>query len=216
MANTRSIAARYRPFGLESSDYRPRDRGWGATWTSMSRSKSSLAAGRPLARAVEPVQRSSGSQVSYSRRQCCGRLRSVAPAGPVTIPGSGGVSRKRLAATADAPPSSGCCHGTSCLPLPPRGTRRRSLWPVLRQPYMLTARSRRQFRDVLPGDPHLRPRRCRRLQDPAGRGRGGACRRHGPDWAGCPLRSYETIVKYISTTRTETGRRVTWPCGRVV
>jgi len=29
------------------------------------------------------------------------------------------------------------------------------------------------------------------------------------NWAGCPLRSYETIVKYISTTRTETGLRVT-------
>jgi len=29
------------------------------------------------------------------------------------------------------------------------------------------------------------------------------------NWAGCPLRSYETIVKYIGTTRTETGLRVT-------
>ena len=29
------------------------------------------------------------------------------------------------------------------------------------------------------------------------------------NWAGCPLRSYETIVNYISTTRTETGLRVT-------
>jgi hypothetical protein len=29
------------------------------------------------------------------------------------------------------------------------------------------------------------------------------------NWAGCPLRTYETILKYISTTRTETGLRVT-------
>jgi hypothetical protein len=29
------------------------------------------------------------------------------------------------------------------------------------------------------------------------------------NWKGCPLRSYETIVNYISTTRTETGLRVT-------
>ena len=29
------------------------------------------------------------------------------------------------------------------------------------------------------------------------------------NWSGCPLRSYETIVKYIRTTRTETGLRVT-------
>jgi hypothetical protein len=29
------------------------------------------------------------------------------------------------------------------------------------------------------------------------------------NWAGCPLRSYETIVTYIGTTRTETGLRVT-------
>ncbi len=29
------------------------------------------------------------------------------------------------------------------------------------------------------------------------------------NWAGCPLRSYETILKYIRTTRTETGLRVT-------
>jgi len=29
------------------------------------------------------------------------------------------------------------------------------------------------------------------------------------NWAGCPLRSYETIVQYIRTTRTETGLRVT-------
>jgi hypothetical protein len=29
------------------------------------------------------------------------------------------------------------------------------------------------------------------------------------NWAGCPLRSYETIVNYIGTTRTETGLRVT-------
>lgn len=28
------------------------------------------------------------------------------------------------------------------------------------------------------------------------------------NWAGCPLRSYEIIVNYISTTRTETGLRV--------
>lgn len=29
------------------------------------------------------------------------------------------------------------------------------------------------------------------------------------NWAGCPLRSYETMLNYISTTRTETGLRVT-------
>lgn len=29
------------------------------------------------------------------------------------------------------------------------------------------------------------------------------------NWAGCPLRSYETILNYIGTTRTETGLRVT-------
>jgi hypothetical protein len=29
------------------------------------------------------------------------------------------------------------------------------------------------------------------------------------NWAGCPLRSYETVVNYISTTKTETGLRVT-------
>jgi hypothetical protein len=29
------------------------------------------------------------------------------------------------------------------------------------------------------------------------------------NWKGCPLRSYETIVNYISTTRTETGLHVT-------
>jgi len=29
------------------------------------------------------------------------------------------------------------------------------------------------------------------------------------NWNGCPLRTYETIVNYISTTRTETGLRVT-------
>lgn len=28
------------------------------------------------------------------------------------------------------------------------------------------------------------------------------------NWAGCPLRSYETILKYIRTTRTATGLRV--------
>ena len=29
------------------------------------------------------------------------------------------------------------------------------------------------------------------------------------NWAGCPLRSYETILNYISTTETQTGLRVT-------
>jgi hypothetical protein len=29
------------------------------------------------------------------------------------------------------------------------------------------------------------------------------------NWAGCPLRSYETMINHISTTRTETGLRVT-------